>query len=68
MTLEEANNNVGQPFKWIDGGQGLTGKFDTIRKVCKGWVYGDFIAAPVEDCRFRQEQPDHLKKHNDENT
>ena len=66
MTLEEAQANIGQPFKWIDGGTGAAGKWDVIEKVVKGWIYGDFIAAHVEDCRLKQDQPDHLKKHTDE--
>lgn len=65
MTIEEAQANIGQPFKWVEG-SGATGKFDVIRKVVKGWVYGDFLAAPLEDCRLKLDQPDHLKKHDHE--
>lgn len=66
MTIQEAQSNIGQPFKWIDGGNGITGKFDVIKKVIKDWVYGEFIAAPAEDCRLKQDKPEHLKKTNDE--
>ena len=54
MTLEEAKANVGNPFKWIHGGtSGACAKFDTIRGVDKdGTVYGDWLAAHHEDCRF----------------
>lgn len=63
MTLEEAKANVGKPFKWIDGGTGITGRFDTIRGVGEdGTVYGDFLAAHHNDCRFKQDQPDQLKR------
>lgn len=66
MTLEEAQANIGKPFKWIPGGTGAAGKFDIIQKIVKGWVYGDFVAAPLEDCRLKLDQPDHLKKHDHE--
>jgi hypothetical protein len=62
MTIEEAQANIGKPFKCIDGGNGLAGKFDTIKKVVNGWIYGEFMAAPAEDCRLKQEQPEHLKQ------
>lgn len=64
MTVQEAKENIGQPFKWIYGGNGVLGKFDTIREIDKdGTIHGDFLEAHHDDCRFKQEQPDHLKKH-----
>lgn len=59
MTIQEANSNIGQPFKVI----GLSGtRFDTIIRVdLDGTIHGDFIEAHCEDCRLKEEQPDHLK-------
>lgn len=62
MTVNEAKQNIGQPFKlnWV---KALGGKFDTIREVREdGWIVGDFWEAPAEDCRLKMEQPEHLKK------
>lgn len=62
MTIEEAKENIGQPFKlnWI---KAIGGEFDTIRGVrADGWVIGDFLEAPAEDCRLKMDQPVQLKK------
>ena len=61
MTREEANANIGQPFKWIYGGSGALGKFDTIRKVEDDTIHGDFLEAHHDDCRLKLDQPEHLK-------
>lgn len=67
MTREEAEANIGQPFRWKEGGTGICGKFDIIKKVTEnGMVCGEFLRAHHDDCRLKQEQPDHLKKHKDE--
>jgi hypothetical protein len=60
MTTQEARASIGQEFKVI----GLTGmRFDTIRKVeADGTIHGDFTEAKADDCRLKQDQPDHLKK------
>lgn len=67
MNLQEAQAAIGQPFKWkFATGDGLAAKFDIIRSVDPdGTIHGDFIEAHCEDCRFKQEQPEHLKKHTD---
>lgn len=62
MKIEEAKANIGQPFKlnWI---KVLSGKFDIIREVdIDGWIIGDFLEAPAQDCRLKAEQPEQLKK------
>lgn len=64
MTLEEAQSNIGQPFRWKEGGNGICGKFDVIKHVSKhGIISGEFLQAHHDDCRFKQDQPEHLKKH-----
>jgi hypothetical protein len=69
MTREEAIANIGQPFKWKYGGNGVLGRFDVIGKVGDdGYICGHFIQAHHNDCRLKQEQPEHLKKqHHEEN-
>lgn len=63
MKKEEAEANIGKPFKWS-----LCAHWDTIRRVTiDGYIVGDFLMPPVEDCRLKQEQPPQLKKHNYEN-
>lgn len=58
MTAEQATSNVGQPFKWT-----LCVKWDVIKDVTgDGFIIGEFLTAPVEDCRLKQEQPSWLKK------
>jgi hypothetical protein len=66
MTSQEAQANVGNQFKWLGSDGGVTSHFDIIKKVKNDWIYGEFIAAPAEDCRLKQDQPDHLKKNSDE--
>jgi hypothetical protein len=67
MTLEEAKANIGKPFKWLGAASGAAAQFDVIKGVSKdGTVYGDWLAAHHDDCRLKQDQPEHLKKHEDE--
>lgn len=62
MTTEEAKQNIGQPFKWQ-----LCVKWDVIREVtADGYIIGGFLTAPVEDCRFKQPQPEQLKNKKNE--
>lgn len=66
MTQQEATANIGQPFKII-GFTGMIGRFDTIRRVDPdGTIHGDFLEAHCDDCRFKEEQPAHLKKTQDD--
>lgn len=59
MTIEEANANIGKPFKWS-----LCAHWDTIRIVTiDGFIMGDILQAPVEDCRLKQEVPEGLKNY-----
>jgi hypothetical protein len=61
MEKSEALKNIGQPFKWS-----LCVKWDVIRSVSDdGYIKGDFIEAPAEDCRLKQEQPIWLKAKNE---
>lgn len=63
MTPQEAKLALGQPFKlnWVTSG--AAGQFDIIRFVDQtGWVHGDWLAAPAEDCRLKNIQPEQLKK------
>jgi hypothetical protein len=54
--------NIGKEFK-VKGFTGLSGSFDKILSVDNdGTVRGEFIEAHVDDCRLKQEQPEHLKK------
>jgi hypothetical protein len=67
MTPKEATENIGRQFRIIGFG-GLCGKFDTILAVDEnGWIIGNFIEAPAEDCRLKQTQPEQLKKKNKNN-
>jgi hypothetical protein len=62
MNVEEAKQSKGKEFKlsWASGG--ILGRFDTIRYVdADGWIHGDFLSAPADDCRLKQEQPPQLK-------
>lgn len=60
MTISEANNNIGQPFK-------LTlfagAKMDVIKEVQRdGTIIGEFIEAHCEDCRLKEAVPENFKK------
>lgn len=58
MTTEEAKAAIGQPFKWT-----LCVKWDVIKEVTDdGFIIGEFLEAPVESCRLREEQKPWLKK------
>ena len=60
MTIGEANNNIGQPFKLTL----FTGaKMDIIKRVKEdGTIIGEFIAAHCEDCRLKEAVPENFKK------
>jgi len=63
MEISEAKNAIGQPFKWS-----LCVKWDVIRSVTDdGFIIGDFITAPIEETRLKQEQPPQLVKHQKQN-
>ena len=63
MDIQTARQNVGKPFKIIDSGTGLIGKFDTILSVEEdGTIHGNFIEANCTDCRLKLEQPEALKR------
>lgn len=67
MTIQQANNNIGMPFKVTAFTSGILSHFDTIIRVdIDGTIHGHFIEAHCEDCRLKLDQPDHLKRHNDE--
>jgi len=60
MTTTEAQNNIGQPFKLT--GAGMPG-FDIIQSLREdGYIIGNFLDAPAEDCRLKQSQPEQLRK------
>ncbi len=64
MTIEEAQANIGKPFKW-----NLCAHWDIIRDVYTTTqsITGDIlIMVPVEDCRLKQPVPEGLKKYKDE--
>ncbi len=66
MTIQEAQQNIGQPFR-VDGfGTWFaknSSRFDTIRAVNEeGWIVGDFIDAPAQDCRLKEAVPEQFKK------
>ena len=64
MTIEEAKKSLGKEFKVIGFTGGILGRFDIIRSMDdEGWIHGDNLSAPVEDCRLKEQQPEHLKKH-----
>lgn len=59
ISMEEAKANIGKPFKWT-----LSINWDIIRDVTDdGYVIGDYLTAPIEDVRLKQEQPEALKKY-----
>lgn len=60
MTTEEANANIGKPFKYE-----LCAHWDTIVRVTMdGYIIGNFIMmAPVENCRLKQDIPEGLKNY-----
>lgn len=67
MTIQQAKDSIGLPFKVTAFTSGALAQFDTIIRVdSDGTIHGDFIEAHCDDCRLKQDQPDHLKKHNDE--
>lgn len=58
MTTEEAYNNIGKPFKYQH-----CVHWDVIKEVSgDGYITGEFLCVPAEDCRLKQEQPPQLKK------
>jgi len=64
MTILEAQQNIGQPFKVIGLPFHFKGgtTFDTIRDVTEGGeIIGDFVDALVEDCRLKHEVPKQLQ-------
>lgn len=66
MNIQEAWNSIGKEFKVIDFTSGLLARFDILREVTKdGILIGDFIEAPVFMCRLKNEQPEQLKKSDD---
>lgn len=63
MTIEQAKNNIGEPFTVKDM-PGLG--FDTIRSVDPdGTIHGDFLEASAEDCRLKEKQPEALRRHHE---
>lgn len=63
MTIQEAKENIGKEFKlnWVSG-TGAAAQFDIIKFVdANGWIHGEWLSAPAEDCRLKQEQPEQLK-------
>lgn len=51
MTKEEALSAIGQPFKYS-----LCVLWDKIRSVSDdGYITGDFLCVPAEDCRLKKE-------------
>lgn len=58
MTIEEAQANIGKPFKYF-----LCRTWDIIKDVRNdGVIVGEWLEAPAEDCRLKQEQPEALKQ------
>lgn len=63
MTLQDAYNNIGMPFRLIGFTGGILSQFDKIIRVePNGTIHGNYIEANCEDCRLKQEQPEQLKK------
>ena len=63
MTIQEANNNIGKPFKMIGFTGGLMSEFDTIIRVdADGTIHGNYIEAHCDDCRLKQAQPEQLRR------
>lgn len=63
MTIQEANSNIGQPFKLIGFTGGIMSRFDQIMRVDDdGTIHGDFLEAHCGDCRLKEAQPAHLRK------
>lgn len=59
MTISEATQAIGQPFKYS-----LCSKWDVIKEVRPdGYIIGEFIEAPADECRLKQEIPEGLKKY-----
>jgi hypothetical protein len=64
MLRDEAQSNIGKPFKYT-----LCHQWDTIRNVTlDGIIIGDFIECPCEDARLKQPIPEQLKKHKQDGT
>ncbi len=62
MTIEEARSSIGKPFKWS-----LSANWDVIKEATDdGYIIGEFLEAPVDECRLKQPQPEQLKKKNNE--
>lgn len=62
MTIQEANSNIGKPFKLIGFTGGIMSQFDTIIRVdADGIIHGNYIEAHCDDCRLKQEQPEQLR-------
>ena len=65
MTISEAKNSIGKPFKlsWVKPKSGLAANFDKIKSVDpSGWVHGEWLSAPAEDCRLKGEVPPGLAR------
>ena len=64
MDIKTALENIGQPVKY-----GTVNKWDVIRSVTTdGFIIGDFLEAPVEDCRLKMAQPEALKLFQEQKT
>jgi hypothetical protein len=59
MTIQEAKDSIGKPFKYR-----LIDRWDVIVSVDEknGFVQGEFVEAPVEDCRLKQAVPPQFQK------
>lgn len=58
MNATEAHANIGKPFKYQ-----YCVKWDLIKEVTDdGYIIGEFLTVPVEDCRLKMEQPIQLRK------
>jgi hypothetical protein len=65
MTIQEAQQNIGQPFRVEDIKIHFKNGtyFETIREVTPaGEIIGDYVDAMAEDCRLKQEVPAQLRK------
>jgi hypothetical protein len=64
MDIQTAKQNIGKPFKYAN-----VVHWDVIRSVSDdGMITGDFMEAPVEDCRLKQPVPEGFKKHKEGST
>jgi len=64
MDTQTAKANLGKPFKYLS-----FFKWDTILGVtADGYIHGEIFEAPAEDCRLKQEQPEALKKFQEQKT